>query len=182
MPRAKTKKTQISKSGFIRQQPTTMSAAEIVAKAKDAGITIRPGLIYEVRRAKKATKKGTAKKTAPMATKKATKPPKSKADFVRGLPTSTPAKQVVTLAKAAGIKLDVRYVYNVRGADKAKRKQKRSAAKVTTSTPTFTNGARPSVNSSVETLLKAIGAELGLGKAIEILAGERARVTAVIDG
>jgi hypothetical protein len=176
MPKAKTsKKTPISNSAFIRLQPATMSAAEIVAKAKDAGITIRPGLIYEVRRATKA-KKAVAKNV----TKKSTKPPQSKADFVRGLPTSTPAKQVVTLAKAAGIKLDVGYVYNVRGGDRAARKKKRAVAKAVTSTPTSTNGGRPSVNTNAETLLKAIGAEIGLSRAMEILSGERARVAAVI--
>ena len=64
-------------------------------------------------------------------------------------------------------------------ARKAARKKKRAAAKVT-STPTSTNGAGPSVNSNAETLLKAVAAEIGLGNAIEILLGERARVTAVI--
>jgi hypothetical protein len=181
MPRAKTKKTQISKSGFIRQQPTTMSAAEIVAKAKDAGITIRPGLIYEVRRAKKA-KKGAAKPITKNGATLKSAAKHSKAAFVRSLPASTPAKQVVTLAKAAGIRLDVSYVYNVRGADRAARKKTRAAAKAMTSTPTSTNGARPSGNSNAETLLKAIGAELGLGKAIEILHGERARVRSIMRG
>ena len=184
MPKAKPPKTKtsISNSAFIRLQPSTMSAAEVVAKAKAAGITIRPGLIYEVRRAAKA-KKGAAKKpiTKNGATSKSAAK-QSKAAFVRGLPTSTPAKQVVTLAKAAGIKLAVDYVYNVRGADKASRKKKRAASKAVTSTPASTNGARPSVTSTAENLLKAIGAELGLGKAIEILSGERARVTAVIGG
>jgi hypothetical protein len=36
--------------------------------------------------------------------------------------------------------------------------------------------------SSTETLLKAVAAEIGLGRAMEILAGERARVRAVIGG
>jgi hypothetical protein len=179
----KTSKTKAPMSGsaFIRQQPTTMSAAEVVAKAKAAGLTIRPGLIYEVRRAAKA-KKGTAKKTASIVTKKSRMPvTQSKADFVRANRNLAP-KEVVAKAKTEGIKLAVDYVYNVRGADKANRKRKRAAAKVTTSTPVSTNGSRPSVNSTAENLLRAVAAEIGLGRAIEILAGERARVTAMIGG
>jgi hypothetical protein len=44
-----------------------------------------------------------------------------------------------------------------------------------------TNGGPPGTNTSVEDLLKAAAAELGLGRAIEILQGERARVRAVIE-
>ena len=183
MPKAKiSKKTQITKSAFIRQQPSTMSAAEVVAKAKATGMTIRPGLIYEVRRAAKV-RKGAAKKPITKngtTSKSATK--QSKAAFVRSLPASTPAKDVAKLAKTAGIRLDVRYVYNVRGAAKMKAKKNRAAAKVTTSTPTSLNGDAPSVNTNAEALLKAVAAEIGLGNAIEILSGERARVAAVIGG
>jgi hypothetical protein len=158
-----------SKSDFIRSQPSTMSAAEVVAKGKAAGIKILPGLVYEVRRTAKA-KKGASKKSP---TKK-----QSKADFVRAHGDLS-AKEVVEKGKAAGVKLDVSYVYNVRAYSKAKAKKK-SAGKARPGR----NGlavARP-INSSsaAEALLKALGAELGLAQAIEILEGERARVRAVL--
>jgi hypothetical protein len=178
------KKPTLSKSDFIRQQPASMPANEVVAKAKAVGLKFAPQLVYKVRgRAK--TKKSTPKKTsamvatAPMTS--ATKPPKSKSAFIRNLPSSTPAKEVVEQAKAAGIKLNVGYVYNVRGAAKKAAKQKRGAAKSpAVGTPTNGGGARRSAN--VENLLKAVAAEIGLGPATEILAGERARVAAVIGG
>ena len=53
--------------------------------------------------------------------------PKSKAGFVRSFPASTPAAEIVTKAKAKGIKVDVRYVYSVRTAVRAKRKKTRTA-------------------------------------------------------
>lgn len=53
--------------------------------------------------------------------------PKSKAGFVRSFPASTPAADIVTKGKAKGIKLDVRYVYSVRTAVRAKRKKTRTA-------------------------------------------------------
>jgi hypothetical protein len=63
----------------------------VAAKAKAEGTTIRPGLVYEVRRT---------------------------------------AKEVVEDRKAAGIKFDASYVYNVRGADKrAGREVMRTAAR-----------------------------------------------------
>ena len=145
--------------------------------------------------AKKTAAKTSAKQTAPKsaAPKKAGE---SKADFVRATP-SLSANEVAAKAKAEGITLDANYVYSVRGQDKAAAKKKRAAKKLAASTPMVTktsatskptapkpptsNGTRPS-GSSVEDLLKAAAAELGLGRALEILQGERARVRAVIGG
>lgn len=174
------KTTPINKSQFIRSQPTTLSAAEVVAKAKAAGTTIRPGLVYEVRRAAKA-KKRAARKTASMGTKKSTKPAQSKAAFVRAH-ASLSAQEVVATAKTQGVKLNTSYVYNVRGADRAARKKRASTKKATIATPAFTNGARPSGHSNAEALLKALGAELGLSRAMEVLSEERERVKTLIGG
>jgi len=177
-----------NKSDFIRSQPATLSAAEVVAKAKAAGTTILPGLVYEVRRKAKARTKGKASKGAAPTTNAistkpstSTKPPKSKAAFVRGLPASTPAKDVVKQAKAVGIKLGVSYVYNIRGATKMAAKKKRDAAKSPAVGP-VANGGGSRVSASAENLLKAVAAEIGLGPAIEILQGERARVHVVLRG
>jgi len=111
-----------------------------------AGLTIRPGLIYEVRRAAKVRKR-TAKKTASMVAKKATKPVESKAAFVRANRSVSP-QEIVAKTKTEGVKLNVGYVYNVRGADRAARKKKRAVAKAVTSTPATMNGAKPAVNST----------------------------------
>jgi hypothetical protein len=94
---------------------------------------------------------------------------------VRGLPASTPAKDVVKQAKGAGIKLGVSYVYNIRGAAK----KKRAGAKSPVLSPLAKAGGSR-VSTSAESLLRAVAAELGLGSAIEILQGERARVKALI--
>jgi hypothetical protein len=97
------------------------------------------------------------------------------------------ARDVVAKAKAAGITLTDTYVYNVRGAAKAAANAKATPNKVTAkpATPIKTSGALPAVKNgastySVESLLKALAAEIGLGRASEILAGERARVQAVL--
>jgi hypothetical protein len=205
-----------SKSDFIRQQPATLSAADVIAKGKEAGMTFTSSLVYMVRGRQdgKATPKKTATKTVnpkQTAPKKLSAAPKqkasakkststtpgrsaspketgSKADFVRARAHLSP-KEIVEDAKAAGQKLDVNYVYKVRGYDKttAKRKStarrpvgKKPAAKTATTKPAASD-VRPS-DAKVETLLRAVAAELGLGRAIEILQDERARVRVVIGG
>ena len=180
MPDTKASKTQ-SKADFVRSLPRAMSAAEIVEKGNAAGVKFTTHYVHKVRAksigSKAKKKSSTSGKSTTSGTSKKTK---SAAAFVRGLPRSTPAKQVVTLAKAAGIKLGISYVYNIRGATKMAAKRKRAAAKSTA--VTVANGGGSKVSASAEALLKALGAELGLGKAIEILSGERARVGAVIAG
>ena len=183
MAAKKTSKKQ-SKSDFIRSQPT-LSAADIVAKAKAEGFKLSSALVYMVRG--RATPKKTApKKTAPTKTgaKKTLKaaaskqPTRSKADFVRARSHLSP-KEIVEDAKAEGLKLDPAYVHNVRGYDRtaAKQARRRTAAPKSTAS----SGIR-TADANVENLLKAAAAELGLGRSIEILQAERARVRAVIAG
>lgn len=110
-----------TKSDFIRRQPEAMPAAEVVALAKGAGLTIRPGLVYEVRRT--------------LRTKKAA------------------SRQKQTQTKIAS----------------------------TTGAPSVSTAPRPIARkASAEDLLRAVAAEIGLGRAIEILTGERAIVRAVM--
>ncbi|MGO9836327.1 MAG: hypothetical protein ACLP1X_19160 [Polyangiaceae bacterium] len=170
------KKTPLSKSDFIRSQPTTLSAAEVVAKAKAQGIRLDPVLVYKVRGRANA-KKGVVKASpAPKSPASSV----SKAAFVRAHASLSP-KEIVAKAKTEGVKFDVGYVYNIRGYDKSMAKKRRPvkarAPRTGASVP------RPvSTPSSTETLLKAVASEIGLGRAMEILAGERARVRAVIGG
>jgi hypothetical protein len=165
------KKTTPNKSAFIRSQPASLSAAQVVAKAKAEGIKIAPVLVYKVRgRAK-------AKKPAPVAARTVAKAGgKSKAAFVRGH-ADLSAKEVVAKAKAEGIKLTEGYVYNVRTYDK-------KAGKQGAATRTRTQGAPAARSiapgSSTESLLRAVAAEIGLGRAIEMLEVERSRVRAAI--
>ncbi len=118
-----------------------------------------------------ATRKSTSSKKAPQM---------SKAAFVRGLAASTPAKEVVAKAKDRGMVLTESYVYNVRGAAKAaRRKRAGSLRSAVVPRPAVAAGR---ISQSTEDLLRAVGAELGLTRAIELLHAERARVHAVLRG
>jgi hypothetical protein len=177
-----------SKSHFVRSQPATMSPAEVIAKAKASGITVGRSLVYMVRaRSSEKAKKRVSKKTSTAAS--VVSKPISKSDFVRSLPAS-PAKDVVAKAKAEGISISENHVHAVRAKDNVKAKSRRVARKTlktAVSKPAAaTNGQRLSATtvakSSAEELLKAVAAELGLARAVEILAGERTRVQVLIGG
>ena len=91
------------------------------------------------------------------------------------------AKDVVAKAKAAGIALTDTYVYNVRGAAKAAASKAAAKPAAPVNAPVAHAVAKSGVSAgSVESLLKAVAAEIGLGRAFEILVGERGRVQAVL--
>jgi hypothetical protein len=181
-----TKKSTPNKSDFIRSLPAAMSTGDVIAKGKAEGMKISSSLVYMVRgRAKPkgvVKKKSAPARKAPVVAKNGVASRArlaNKAEFVRSRAHLSP-REIVEDAKAAGLRLDVGYVYNVRGAAKA-----RSTTKVTTQAARTARAAaaipRPITTSSkAEDLLKAVAAELGLARAMEILVVERARVRAVI--
>jgi hypothetical protein len=104
--------------------------------------------------------------------------PQSKAEFVRTFPTTMSPKDIVQKAKAAGIKLGTAYIYNVWTRDKAG-----TSSQSVASAPRATHAAQSSTTSAnAESLLKAIAAEIGLSRAIDLLQGERARVQSILRG
>lgn len=123
-------------------------------------------------RAKKTSTNTPSKAAKPLTS---TKPPKSKAAFVRSLPSSTPAKEVVAKGKTLGLSLSINYVYNIRGA--AKKKRAAAKSQVLSTVPS----TRPwSVSQHAETLLRAVAAEIGVARALEVLQGERTRVHSIL--
>jgi len=180
-PRASTKK--LSKSEFIRAQPATLPAHDVVSKAKAAGLTLDAGLVYKVRARAKVRRapKASAAVARPAAPKTGART--SKADFVRSRPYLSP-KEIVEDAKAAGIKFSVQYVYNVRRqAVASPRKTHPAARKPSQPVVARTGGyTQPVASAGSRQLLLAVAAELGLGKAIEVLQAERAHIHSLLRG
>jgi hypothetical protein len=202
----------MSKSDFIRQQPVTMSVADVIAAGKKAGLTFAGNLVYLARGRMGGTttpRKVEPRKTgaAPKAPAAKGSPPKpaasamSKADFVRSNPGLS-AKEMVQKAKVEGLRFDQHYVYRVRAIAKdwAKKqtvgRRPASAPVVTTPETPKTTSMPPvepvavsmpaptsaSSRSTLEDLLRAVAAELGLGRAVEMLEGERTRIRGLIGG
>lgn len=180
-------KAEKTSSDFIREQPQTMSATEVVEKGKAAGFRFDASLVSKVRRralsgaSHRKTRKAAARPGVP------SKPVQSKAQFVRKFPSSTPAKEIVAKAKAAGISIAVDHVYSVRSADKqAKRKSATKSNGLKPAEPVAPvvhgSASAPKVSVKAEMLLRAAAAEIGLGNAIAVLQSERARVQGLISG
>ena len=174
-----------------------MSAAEVVEKAKAEGRKFDVSLVHKARRRAVGKVTGGKKKTTGTAARSTSsvtvtngasqKPAQSKAEFVRRLPLSTPAKEVIAQAKAAGISISETHIYGIRSAAKAARTKIALARKSTAPTPhpaptANASSPAPKANGKAEDLLRAVAAELGLGTAIALLQDERARVRAAIGG
>jgi hypothetical protein len=112
--------------------------------------------------------KSAAKQTAP---KKQTK-----AAFVRSLPATTPAKDVVAKAKATGISLSENYVYNVRATSKISRRTGRASG-------SRSRKVGPSrTTASSEATFRRLVLDLGLSRAKNLLAEVEHKLDALVAG
>jgi hypothetical protein len=125
---------------------------------------------------KTAAKKATTRKTA------STPNGMSKAAFVRSLPASTPAKEVVAKAAEKRIKLTEAYVYNVRATTKAAKKSKRATVAPTTTTTTTTTKNNTVRSTSNETAFRKLVLDLGIARSKTLLADVERGIAAVIAG
>jgi hypothetical protein len=88
----------------------------------------------------------------------------TKAAFVRALPSTMPAKDVVEKAKEAGHKLTTAYVYVIRSQARSGGKRRK-------------NGAPPK---DAEARLLAAASDLGFSRSIALLTDEKARLTRLL--
>jgi hypothetical protein len=112
--------------------------------------------------------------------------------FILALPRNLPAKEVLSKAKAAGLATSESNVHRVRRLHGGAKGAAKSAAKPAAGRRSVraTKRGRVSVATSpaggsranAEDLLRAVAAEVGLGHALEVLQGERARVRRVLGG
>ncbi len=96
----------------------------------------------------------------------------SKAEFVRALPETMPAKQVVEKAKDAGLKISTAYVYVIRSQARVGPKKPSSSANGSSSP----RAPAPRAPKDAEARLIAAASEIGLTRSIEILTQEKARI------
>jgi hypothetical protein len=159
-----------SKSGFIRELlAKNMSPAEIVAKGKEAGLTISPVLVYKVR-----GREGLTKGSASLASRPGRKPSTGKisaSDFVRSMPESTRAADVVAAGAGKGIKFTANLVYAVRAASK-KDGTARSGSRRISSGPV----------SGSESTFRKLAFDLGIARARTLLDELEARLGQLIAG
>ncbi|MBU0608896.1 MAG: hypothetical protein KKI08_13500 [Armatimonadetes bacterium] len=136
-PKKPAPKKLASKTELVLAQPTSMPTEQVVAKAKEAGITITRQRVAAIRwaarqNAKKTKKEPTAKATLMPKPAAAAKmkhgKPATKSEYVLGFPLGTSAADIVAAGEAAKIKLSVAHVYAIRTAARAKAKQGKAAS------------------------------------------------------
>jgi hypothetical protein len=159
-----------SKSGFIRDLlAKNMSPAEIVAQGKEAGLTISPVLVYKVRGREGLTKQsGTGARPG----RKPSTGSMSSSDFVRSMPESARAGDVVSAGAAKGLKFTANLVYAVRAA------AKKGGAPVGRAP----RGGRPIAATGSEAAFRKLAFELGIGRARTLLNELESRLGQLIAG
>jgi hypothetical protein len=158
----------VNKSAYVRSLPSGMAAKDIVAKAKSEGISLSISQVYTIRtNAKKQGKapgKGGRRGRAAGAPRAGTK-----SAFVRGLPRSLSAKEVVEQAKARGMTLSVAQVYNIRSTASLKQKATRGRPAAAAAPAAATRAPAVSTGDA-EVRLRRLIAEIGLQRAKAVLA------------
>jgi hypothetical protein len=160
---------------FILALPRDLPAKEVLAKAKASGFKTSESNVHRVRRLHGSASKAPAAAAAAVARNAAPSGKgQKKSEFVRSFSVQTPAKDIVAKAKASGVHLDLQYVYKIRSRAKPANHGVALVAPGISAPRVARNGA-----GTVEALLRALGAEIGLGRAVEILQDERARVSSL---
>ena len=115
------------------------------------------------------------------------RPQSSTSKLILSLPSTMTATEVVKAVKAKGVKTTESNVYRVRRLAGKKKAGRPAAAAVAPVPAAPRRRGRPpkaasAAPSRAEDLLRAVAAEVGLARAIEVLQGERARVRGLIGG
>jgi len=196
-----------TKTSFVLSFPADVPAKEVVAKAKEAGIAITEKAVYKTRYLSRNKASKTAKKppvkAAPKAVKKAVTPAKkpgkrgpgdgSASAFIRQQALSLKASEVVAAGAKQGIKITPGLVYAVRG------QMKKAGAKAPKAPSAATGKRRGRPPSAAKATPKAapkavvmagggdrerqlvqLAVDIGLGRAIELIEGIRAKIGSLI--
>jgi len=177
------------KTKFVLALPMSMSAVDVVKRSKEAGFTVSPAHVYKIRAdARNRLAKGNVAApsfTAPAAAVGKVAPAKrlgkvSKTQFVLGIALDKPAAQVVALAKAAGLSLTEKYVYNIRSSAKSKGKL-RAAPKLAAAArvETITSIKAPVTTGTLDARFVELVLEVGLGRAVALMTQLKEQLKAI---
>lgn len=169
MARSKSKLTT-----FILSVPETLTPVQVAEKAKARGMATSERNVGRVRSEEKKRSAASAKAAPAPAAKTASPSAKTaatKADFVRTMPRSMPAKEVVATAKAAGVQITEKYVYNVRSDSKTGKAavKKPSPTAKAVAKPATPVKATPVSTGGNETQLRKLVLALGVVRSRQLL-------------
>jgi hypothetical protein len=177
MPKRTKSAAKPNKSAFVRSLAFDTPSAQVIAKAKAKGMTLTRNDVHAIRAiARRKENKDARGKAGARASKRPSTVNKSA--FVRSLPGSLSAAEVISRAKGKGIKLSAAQVYTIRA--NARRKGDVSPTIARGSLDPFAGmrGRRVSGGGSEsESAFLLMALELGLVRAEGILGSLRDRAT-----
>ncbi len=172
----------LSKAEFILGLPNDLSVSEVVARAKERGLTISEPYVYQVRYDAMAAPEPTSVATpvtaqadeesesadsqGGAAAPEAPKPtPPNKSEFIRGLPMDLSPKEVVARAREQGITIDRGYVKGIRAAARARALRGAPAAPAAPATPATAKPAPMSATQSKSDFIRSLPSSVSYAEA-----------------
>jgi hypothetical protein len=176
------KSSKPNKSDFVRGQPAELSAAQVVAKAKEAGLNITPALVYTVRSSLKV--KGAPEATPAPAAAKPASDKGTASEFIRSLPTSVSANEAAAQGAAQGYSFQAGLVYKVRRAMQGpKTKAPKAAPEAKVAPAPAAHPAAPAASSHSGNLaeFRKLMIQIGLDQAEALFNEVHRQMTAIAD-
>jgi hypothetical protein len=176
MPKRTKSTAKPNKSAFVRSLAFDTPSAQVIAKAKAKGMTLTRNDVHAIRAIARRKENGARGKGGALRTTKRSGAV-NKSAFVRSLPSSLSAAEVISRAKLKGIKLSAAQVYTIRANARRKGADVSVLPRLRGELPGAVSprGRRGGADSESAFLLMAL--ELGLMRAEGILGSLRDRAT-----
>jgi hypothetical protein len=172
-----------NKSAFVRSLAFDMPSADVIARAKTQGMKLTRNDVHAIRAiARRKTKQPKqTRQTRPSGNARAAGGSGvNKSEFVRSLPGTLSAAEVISRGKSKGIRLSAAQIYTIR-ANARRKGSKKPLERSTTRTRDLVRGTRSGRgNDSRESDFITAALDLGLTKAEGLISALRAKVVAAL--
>lgn len=176
-----TKAAKPNKSAFVRSLAFDMPSAEVIARAKARGMRLTRNDVHAIRAiARRKSESANLSKGAgrpASSNRKRTSSGINKSAFVRSLPGSMSAAEVIERGKAKGIKLSAAQVYTIRANARRRRPDKVAGNLSAAKSGGAGERKRGRSNSTKEAEFIATALDLGLARAEALITQLRAKAS-----
>jgi hypothetical protein len=166
-----------NKSAFVRSLAFDMPSADVIARAKAKGMKLTRNDVHAIRAIARRKHEQPKPSGANSRSSSSGGSGVNKSAFVRSLPSTLSAAEVIARGKAKGIRLSAAQVYTIRA--NARRKRPKSAAERPVRSKQALNVASVGADSR-EAEFIAAALDLGLTKAEGLIAALRSRAVAAV--
>jgi hypothetical protein len=169
-----------NKSAFVRSLAFDMPSADVIARAKTQGMKLTRNDVHAIRAiARRKTKQPKQTRAWGNNARAAGGSGVNKSEFVRSLPGTLSAAEVITRGKSKGIRLSAAQIYTIR-ANARRKGSKKSTERSSARTKDSVRGARVGRGDSRESDFITAALDLGLTKAEGLISALRAKVVAAL--